>query len=241
MRGVGGARSTGTRMAAAAPSADRRALDQAYSDLVCLIDAFAHKSDAPLAPACCSPASIATDGGKQHVRTFAHKSDAPLAPACCSPASIATDGGKQHARDEALAVLDLSTLAFHLDMGDDDGAECAMTPRKSTTARSDSWCLERNRPWSPSDSHFSSSSTAYLVSPGWSDPYRGHDFSAPKTTGCSTNAMDFDPRLDPDYQCCFDLRDLTHSSLRSLEPGMQKFRAGSTPFNAGFSGPTPCH
>jgi len=135
----------------------------------------------------------------------------------------------------ALVELDLSSLAFHLDMGDDDDETCAFL---STAVHNGRGCQEWKSPHSTSsllDSLFSQASTASSAS---------SDAVASRTASHST-PLGFDHRLDPDY--CFNLRELgpssplTGSSALAGQPfaGATTLDYGSNPFDyVGVQGPT---
>lgn len=129
----------------------------------------------------------------------------------------------------ALVELDLSSFAFHLEMGDDDNAACAFL---STADHDDRGCQEMMSPQLTSmDYLFSQAST---VSSASSDAVASRIAIPPTPFG-------FDHPLDPDY--CFNLR--TPSSPRSSVfdgetfAGLIAFDYGSNPFDCvGARGPT---
>lgn len=115
----------------------------------------------------------------------------------------------------ALVELDLSSLAFHLEMEDDDDVACAFL----STDAGGRGCQERRSPQSTCmDSLFSQASTASSAS---SDSIASKIAIHPLT-------LSLDHRLDPDY--CFDL--CSPSSPHILLLGEQMF-AGTTPFDCG--------
>ena len=129
----------------------------------------------------------------------------------------------------ALVELDLSSFAFHLEMGDDDNARCAFLSTADHIGRG---YQEMRSPQSTSmDSLFSQASTASSAS---SDAVASRTASHPTPFG-------FDYRLNSDH--CFNLR--TPSSPRSsildgqTFAGLIPFDYGSNPFDyVGVRGPT---
>jgi hypothetical protein len=181
------ARRTDARMAAAISDAECRALDHACADLICLLDAASHfaavqgvrgqngQSQRPTHPP--------EHGGGRGSRRTANALPEIQTCAASIPAAERLDPLP------ALVELDLSSLAFHLEMGDDDNAECAFF---STADHNGRGCQERRSPQSTSrdsfDSLFSQASTASSVS---SDAVASRTASHPTPLG-------FDHRLDPD-------------------------------------------
>jgi hypothetical protein len=153
---------------------------------------------------------------------------APCAPQACTARIPASE--RLHPLP-ALVELDLSSFAFHLEMGDDDNAACAFL---STADHDGRGCQEMRSPQSTSmDSLFSQVSTTSCAS--------SHSDAVASRTASHPTPFGFDHRLDPDY--CFNSRGSSSSRSSILEgqtiAGLTPFDYGSNPFDyVGGRGPT---
>ena len=140
------------------------------------------------------------------------------------------DQSEEDERDEGMAEeLDLSSFAFHLEMGDDNTA-CAFL---STADHNGRGCQEMRSQQSTSmDSLFSRASTASSAS----------SVAVASRTASHSTPFGFDHRLDPDY--CFNLRSPSSPRRSAFDgqtcAGATPFAYQSTPFDyVGIHGPTP--
>ena len=140
------------------------------------------------------------------------------------------DQSEEDERDEGMAEeLDLSSFAFHLEMGDDNAA-CAFL---STADHNGRGCQEMRSQQSTSmDSLFSRASTASSAS----------SVAVASRTASHSTPFGFDHRLDPDY--CFNLRSPSSPRRSAFDgqtcAGATPFAYQSTPFDyVGIHGPTP--
>ena len=223
------ARRTDAMMAAAISDAECRALDHACRVPLLLCSHFAAVQGVAGQNGQSRPTHPPEHGGGRGSRRTANAQPEIQACAASIPAA------ERLAPLPALVELDLSSLAFHLDMGDDDDETCAFL---STAVHNGRGCQEWKSPHSTSsllDSLFSQASTASSAS---------SDAVASRTASHST-PLGFDHRLDPDY--CFNLRELgpssplTGSSALAGQPfaGATTLDYGSNPFDyVGVQGPT---
>jgi hypothetical protein len=216
-------------MAAAISDTECRALDRACADLICLLDAVSYFADVQGVAGqklgqSQPPTHPPEHGGGRGPRRTANAQ--PQNQACTAriPAAERLDSLP------ALVELDLSSFAFHLEMGDDDNAAFSFL---STADHNGRGCQEMRSPQSTSmDSLFSQASTA---SSAWSVAVASRTASHPTPFG-------FDYRLDPDY--CFDFRGPGSPRRSAFDgqtcAGATPFAYGSTPFDyVVVHGPNP--
>ena len=204
------ARRTDAMMAAAISDAECRALDHACRVPLLLCSHFAAVQGVAGQNGQSRPTHPPEHGGGRGSRRTANAQPEIQACAASIPAA------ERLAPLPALVELDLSSLAFHLEMGDDDNSVCAFL---STANHNGRGCQERRSPQSTSrDSLFSQASTA-------------------------STPLDLAYRLDPDY--CFDFRGPAPTQVRAAFDGetcagATPFAYGSTPFYyVGYHGPKP--
>jgi hypothetical protein len=244
-------------MAAAISDAECRALDRAIDDLICLLVAVSHfaavQGVAGQNGQSQPPTHLPEHGGGRGPRRTANAQPENQACTARIPAaerldphsdrgdesegennSERGDESEEDERDEGMAEeLDLSSFAFHLEMGDDNAA-CAFLSTADHNGRG-CWQEMRCQQSTSMDSLFSQASTASSAS----------SVAVASRTASHSTPFGCDHRLDPDY--CFNLHDPSsprssilegQTTRKPLQVATRTRRGPGSPRRSAFDGQT---